>query len=402
MISVAQARDLIWSHTSLLAPVNVSIEQLGDFTLAEGLVADRPLPPIDRVTMDGIAISFDAYTRGHREFQIQGCQRAGEPALELESPQGCIEVMTGAKLPSGCTAVLRYEDLIVQGGVATIVDGTHVEEFLFVHRKGSDAVAGKTLVAPGSPMLSAEWSVAASIGKSVISIQPKPRIAIVTTGDELVPVNGTPKDYEIRGSNKYALMSSLRLNGFDARSVIHLRDNPQHMTSELAQQLDSHDVIITTGGVSKGKFDYLPAVLADLNVRKIFHQVAQRPGKPFWFGVGERGQLVFGLPGNPVSVMVNFHAHVLPALRKMAGKEPQEFFGRLSEPVRFVPLMTLFQPVKIKVGRDASIVAYPQQHNGSGDFAGLLGTDGIMELPAGRSDFNAHEVFPIYRWSPWT
>ena len=408
MISVDDARILIDTSVTRMSSQLITIKSLStslvagdhDRVLAEPIIADRPLPPMDRVTMDGIAILFAAYQKGQRCFKISGCQRAGEPPLILQNPdQNCIEVMTGAMLPEGCDLVLRYEDLDIKDSSATIKEGTPVHEYMYVHRKGSDSAAGDVLIKAGTRLGPAEWAVAASVGQEKIKVIGKPRVALVATGDEILPVESTPRDFEIRGSNLYALTAAMMQRGFAVTSTAHLRDDLTTMHDKLSGLLDTHDVIITTGGVSKGKFDHLPEVLTDLRVKKIFHEVSQRPGKPFWFGVGERGQLVFGLPGNPVSVLVGFYAHVLPALVKMSGGTYQKRLARLAAPVTFRPELTLFQPVTIAMGDDGVMSALPKSHNTSGDYVRLSGTDGVIELPATRQSFAEGELFPFHSWS---
>ena len=408
MISVGEARGLIDSSVQVMATKKINISTLmtngipgdHDHVLAEPIIADRPLPPMDRVTMDGIAILYSAYENGQRRFKITGCQRAGEPALTLKNGgQECVEVMTGSILPTGCDVVLRYEDLDIKDSVATIKDGTPVEQYMYVHRKGSDSAAGDVLIKAGTRLGPAEWAVAASVGQENITVVGKPRVALVATGDEILPVEAMPRDFEIRGSNLYALAAAMGQRGFPVSSTTHLRDDLTQMHDKLSGLLNSHDVIITTGGVSKGKFDHLPEVLTDLRVTKIFHEVSQRPGKPFWFGVGERGQLVFGLPGNPVSVLVGFYAHVLPALIKMSGGTYQKRLARLAAPVTFKPELTLFQPVTVSMGDDGVMCALPKSHNTSGDYVRLSGTDGVIELPATRQSFAEGELFPFHSWS---
>ncbi len=408
MISVGEARGFIDSSVQVMAAKTISISTLltnpvvgvHDCVLAGPIIADRTLPPMDRVTMDGIAILFAAYQKGQRGFKISGCQRAGEPPLRLTTPENeCIEVMTGAMLPTGCDVVLRYEDLDIKDSVATIKDGTPVERYNYVHRKGSDSAAGDVLIKAGTRFGPAECAVAASVGQQNVKVIGKPRVAIVATGDEVIPVDATPRDFEIRGSNLYALTAAMGQRGFPVTSTAHLRDDLTAMHAKLSELLTSHDVIITTGGVSKGKYDHLPEVLTDLKVKKVFHEVSQRPGKPFWFGVGESGQLVFGLPGNPVSVLVGFYAHVLPALIKMSGGTYQRRLARLAAPVTFKPELTLFQPVTISMGDDGVMSALPKAHNTSGDYVRLSGTDGVIELPANRQTFFEGELFPFHSWS---
>lgn len=400
MITVADARRQIAAFTKTMSPVEVSLEELGDCVAAESIIADRPLPAMDRVTMDGIALSQDVWAQGLRKFRVVGFQKAGEPPLALSEPGDCIEIMTGAMLPSAATAVVRYEDLEMDGQQVLVKPDVTVTFYGNVHRRGSDAKQGAELIRPGTRLGAAEWAVAASVGKQRIRVYPKPRVAVLTSGDEVLPVQATPKDYEIRGSNAWAIKALLNRFGFAATRVIHAADDPKTLSSTVEELLADHDVLITTGGVSKGKHDYLPGVLADLKVKRIFHNVSQRPGKPLWFGASGDGKLVFGLPGNPVSVMVGMRTYVIPALMAMSGRLARKQYARLTERVSFKPDLTLFQPVQVESSHEAVLLARPVFHNTSGDFSGLVGTDGFIELPRGRDVFEAGEVYEFLPWNP--
>lgn len=381
-------------------PIQVPLLEHGDFVAAENITADRPLPAMNRVMMDGVALSQESYANGNRRFKVVGCQHAGEAPLRLANPEDCIEIMTGAMLPDGCTAVVRYEDLDMDSGFATIHSGVTVPSFGNIHRRGSDAAAGTVLVPPGTRMSAAEWAVAASVGREQTSVYAKPRIAVLTSGSEVLPVSSTPEEYQLRGSNAWAVKAALGHFGFPVSKSVHAGDDAKSISASLESLLSDHDVVITTGGVSKGKHDFLPEVLADLKVRRVFHHVSQRPGKPLWFGKSDRGTMVFGLPGNPVSVLVGLRVYVVPTLMAMSGRTARQQFARLAETITFKPDLTLFQPVRIEFSQDGVLKAWPVSHNTSGDFAGLVGTDGIIELPQGRDLFKAGQAFEFFAWSP--
>jgi molybdopterin molybdotransferase len=173
----------------------------------------------------------------------------------------------------------------------------------------------------------------------------------------------------------------------------HLRDNKEILSSSLKEILDNHDVVILSGGVSKGKFDFIPDVMEDLGIKKLFHQVSQRPGKPFWFGTGNR-KVVFALPGNPVSTYMCFYRYVKPWLLKSLGVTERLPQAILSADFAFKPALTYFLQVRIAY-ESGKLMAHPDAGGGSGDFANLKNIDGFLELPLGGSSFKAGEVFPF-------
>jgi molybdopterin molybdotransferase len=344
-ISVAQAERLIRRAMKPAPTICVPLADAVGGVLHEPLRADRPMPPFDRVMMDGIALSFAAWQSGCREFRIEGIQAAGKPALRRREPVGCLEVMTGAVLPAGCDCVVPVEELQFRDGWVHLTG--KVERGQFVHRTGSDAKREKLLVPAGKVLDGPTIAVAASIGRTHLRVAKRPTIAIVSTGDELVEVGECPAPHQIRRSNAHALAASLRLRGFRDVTLAHAADNPRRIEATLGRALAA-DIVLLTGGVSKGRFDFVPAVLKKLGVRQVFHRVRQRPGKPLWFGV--RGnKLVFGLPGNPVSCLVCLHRYLFAA----------ESWIELKKPVRRGAL-TVFQPVK---------AGMPVVMNTSGDFA---------------------------------
>lgn len=275
-----------------------------------------------------------------RNFSIEGCQRAGEAALSLKNNKSCIEVMTGAVLPIGTDCVIRYEDVIIKDQIANVDKNLKIEKFQNIHQKGSDCRAGGELVPCNTLLRSPQWAVAASIGKSEVLVKRTPKIALVSTGDELVEVDQIPKDYQIRRSNIYSMISSLHSRGFMDLTLNHLPDSQEEILKTLSQLLENHDILILTGGVSMGKFDFIPQCLADLKVKEIFHKVRQRPGKPFWFGVRDDKTTVFGLPGNPVSSLICLHRYILPTLSRAMGFDFSQKMG--------LPKTMLMQDVSFK------------------------------------------------------
>ncbi len=393
MITVEEATALILSHSVNFGSEVINLSDAIGRILAESITSDRDLPPYDRVTMDGIAINSKSFFAGPRSFTVEGVQAAGQSPLSLQSDDGCLEVMTGTFLPHGTDAIIPYELVNIQNGVAT----TSVEKvapFQNVHRQGADAKFNEVLLSPGQKISPAEIALLASVGKSSVKAFSFPNVAIISTGDELIDVNLTPLPHQVRRSNDAALQASLREMGCVA-NPFHLLDDRKVLEERLRVIFSSHNVIILSGGVSKGKFDFIPETLASLGVQKIFHHVSQRPGKPFWFGRSE-SHTVFALPGNPVSTYLCFYRYLKPWLQKcLSGKESETQQAVLAKDFTFEPDLTYFLQVKIE-NDHGKLMAWPKAGGGSGDFANLKEVDGFLELPQKRSSFRAGEVFKYY------
>ncbi|HYG18167.1 MAG TPA: molybdopterin molybdotransferase MoeA [Ohtaekwangia sp.] len=390
MVSVEEATRIVLSNLYKPAVVKVALSDAGGRVLAADVEADRDFPPFDRVAMDGIAIRFEDLSNGNRRFTVKGVQRAGRPFEKLTGKRHAMEVMTGAILPENADTVIRYEDLAIAGDSATVTIDT-VQAGQNVHRKGQDAARGEKLLEPGILLSAAEVALLASVGMSEVPVMTFPSAAIISTGDELVPVNDKPLVHQIRRSNTYAVQAGMRAIGWQGEQF-HLEDNKDHIVTSLRKIAADHDVMIISGGVSKGKFDFIPEALEAIGVQKLFHQVQQRPGKPFWFGVSTNGKIVFALPGNPVSTYMCFYRFVLPWLWKSLGVEQQPSYASLAADYTFQPNLTNFLQVRI-ANENGRLRAYPDAGGGSGDFANLKNIDGFLELPAGKNRFEAGEIF---------
>jgi molybdopterin molybdotransferase len=392
MISVSEATAIIFANLFRPKSLGVPIQESIGLVLDENIVADRDLPPFDRVTMDGIAINFDAWKSGIRKFQIESLQAAGEPQKKLRQNDYAIEVMTGAVLPLGTDTVIRYEDLKIEKSWVTL-QVENIEKGQSVHRQGQDAAKNETLLSPGMIISPSEIALMASVGKSTVNVKSFPATAIVASGDELIAVEDSPLPHQIRRSNSYALQSAMKQMGWAANQY-HLKDDKDHLKKELQKLLSTHDVIILSGGVSQGKFDFIPQVMEELGVQKKFHQVSQRPGKPLWFGVSTSGKVVFALPGNPVSTFMCFYKYVRPWVLKSFGTEVRESKVILARDFSFLPKLTCFLQVRV-ANENGKLIAYPDAGGGSGDFANLKKIDGFLELPLDRQDFKEGEAFPF-------
>lgn len=398
MISPVEADDAIRKAVSACPSVTCGLEQLVGTVLREPIRAMRDQPPFDRVTMDGIAFSSSAYAGGQRSFRIAGTQAAGAPPGTLKEQDSCIEVMTGAVVPAGCDCVVPVEKIAVDHGVAVVSDELSVGPGLNIHARGIDSRAGDPLLTPGIYLGPAEIAVIASAGLTHALVSKSPRIIVISTGDELIEPGKPIADWQIYRSNAYAVMAALRNRGYSQLSHDHLPDDLSVLRTRLAAHLEQHDAMILSGGVSMGRFDYVPQVLQELGVKPVFHKIAQRPGKPMWFGVGRAGQCVYALPGNPVSTLVCLVRYVVGGLAAAQGRHARAVeFAALDRDFEVKPALTFFLPVSLRWD-GPSLIAEPRPTKGSGDFTSLLGTDGFVELPPGPQVVPKATPAPLYRW----
>jgi molybdopterin molybdotransferase len=368
-------------------------------TLREDIYSERDFPPFDRVCMDGIAVDSDALRRGLRRFKIQATQAAGSPALTLAHPENAIEVMTGAILPLAADCIIPVEQYEVVDGIVSLTAAVVTKAYHNIHRRGADSRLGALLLETGTLLGAPEIAVAASAGKARVRVSSQPAIMIVSTGDELVEPGDPIADHQVRRSNAYAVAAALRARGFERVGDDHVLDDETMLRERLTLHLTTHEVVILSGGVSMGRFDLVPKVLTQLGVQEVFHKVAQRPGRPMWFGVGPQGQAVFGLPGNPVSTLVCLLRYVIPAIAEAMGTRsvPPERLP-LASPVTFDLPLTYFLPVTVEHDGWGRPWANPRPTNGSGDFLSLAGTDGFIELPPGPITHPKGFVATLYHW----
>jgi molybdopterin molybdotransferase len=398
MLTPAQAEEQIARHLPCLPIESLPISQCAGAVLRENVYAERDQPPFDRVAMDGIAISAAAAI-GRQRFRVQAVQAAGDAPLTLESPRHCIEIMTGAMLPAGCDAVVLVERIRITDGEAEIESGLSIQPGLNVHARASDLKQGALLLPSGRRLEAPDVAAVVGAGMARLRVSQQPAFMIVSTGNELVEPGEPIEAWQLRRSNAYGLVAALRRRGFVRVADDHLPDDAESLQATLKQHLQSYDVLILSGGVSMGKFDLVPAALAACGVREIFHKVAQRPGKPFWFGMAPTGTAVFALPGNPISTLVCLARYVVPAIdRAMGLGEPPITRMALAEAVTFSPPLAGFLPVTTDIDEWGRPWAHAVAHNGSGDFAALAGTCGFVELPPGPNTYPKGFVTKLYRW----
>ncbi len=395
LIDVDDALGIVLRETVSFGLEEIDFKESLGRVLRENITADREMPPFHRVSMDGIAIKTSVFESGRRDFRIENIQAAGSEQLVLGNADHCIEAMTGAMLPIGTDAIIPYELISIEKGIAH-VNLEEIQFFQNIHKKGLDRKQNDLLITVNTKISSAEIGVLATVGKVRVQVAALPKVAIVSTGDELVEVDEFPKPYQIRKSNVHTLHSLLKRFEITP-DLFHITDSKEQLRQKIKSLLDKYDVLMFSGAVSKGKFDFLPEILEELEVVKHFHKVRQRPGKPFWFGKKDQ-TTIFAYPGNPVSTFVSCLKYFVPWLHKslhLSFENPN--LAILGEDFLFKPELTYFLQVKI-VNKEGRLIAFPKAGNGSGDLVNLTENDGFLELPSDRTEFKQGEVFPLIQY----
>lgn len=390
-----EAEAILSSHIRDFETTEVPVGQALNHFLAESISADRDFPPFDRVTMDGVGINHQMFVEGVRNFPIESIAAAGAPQQTLTNNRHCIEVMTGAITPAGVSAVIKYEELSIVDGNATIVI-EEVKDRQNIHSQGLDRRKGDVIIDAGRRIGAPEIGIAGTVGKTSLRVAKIPKILIVSSGDELVSVEDEPLPHQIRSSNAHTIQAAIKQHlGVDG-THIHLPDDRDVINRELSEKLGKFPIVILLGGSSKGKFDFIPDALENLGIQKHFYKIRQRPGKPFWFGTNDQNH-VFALPGNPVSCFMCLTKYVLPWFDACLKQPFVESLATLGADFTFVPDLTYFLQVAL-INEGGKLMAMPVQGHGSGDLANLTDAEAFLELPQGRDLFKKGEVFPYFRF----
>jgi molybdopterin molybdotransferase len=394
------AQEAIDSRVMPLPAESRPLEQCIGQILRQDVYAERDNPPFDRVCMDGIAIASVALGSGVRNFTIESVQAAGAPAIALSRAENAVEVMTGAMLPAGTDCIIPMEEYELVGDVVSLKAGVQGEPYRNVQRRGEDSQPGVPMLKAGTLLGAPEIAVVASAGLAAVQVGKQPRFMVVSTGDELIEPGRPIEEHQVRRSNAYAIVAALRRRGFEHVNNDHILDNEGMLRDRLARHLYERDVLILSGGVSQGKFDLVPKALKSLGVEEVFHQVAQRPGMPLWFGIGPGGQAVFGLPGNPVATLVCLIRYVIPAMSAAMGarRSAPELIALATPVKKMSKPVAHFLPVRVEYNNLGHAVAAPRPPNGPGDFLALTAADGFVELPPQAEPYPEGFVAALYRW----
>jgi molybdopterin molybdotransferase len=360
----------------------VPLGQAWGRVLAEDVTADRDYPPFNRSTRDGFAVRSEDVREANSVLALDGEVRAGEFLKTEVEPGHCAAIMTGAPLPTGTDAVVMIEHTRAHGDKIEIE--RPAASFENVVRKGREAQAGQRILARGRRLRAGEIGLLASVGITHATVSIRPRIAIIPTGDEVVPIDRRPEWYQVRNSNSAMLAAVVTSAGGDPWEIGIGPDQKEALRNLIEKALVA-DMLLLSGGVSMGKYDFVEDVLADLGAEFYFRSVAIRPGKPLVFG-RVQGKFFFGLPGNPVSSFVTCNLFARPAIGALMGcgfERPGFLRARLAKPVRHPAGLTIFTPARIE-SRDGDPFVSVVGWQGSGDLVGVAEANGFLVIHPGK------------------
>jgi molybdopterin molybdotransferase len=396
MLTVAQALEIVLQNVKPLAPATTPLgpDALG-LVLAEDVASDLDLPPFDKAMMDGFALRASDLREGRAELTIIEEIPAGKtPTKTVEAGQAS-RIMTGAPMPNGADAVVMIEHCEIAGSKVRINEPRPANG-MNVLTRGREMRIGATVLRAGERIRPQELGLLAAVGRTSAKVQPRPSVTILPTGDELVDASQKPGPGQIRNSNGPMLVGQVARAGALPRFVGIAQDEVGHLRSLIGEGLQS-DILLLSGGVSAGKLDLVPGVLAELGVKPLFHKISMKPGKPLLFGVkGER--LVFGLPGNPVASLVCFEVFVRPALRVLRGLPPgpSHVSATLTKDLPYRTDRTLYHPLRLS-DSDTGFSAEPLPWFGSPDLRGTLSANAFAVLDEGEGTVRAGERVTVLR-----
>lgn len=407
LLGFAEALGVVLRHAAgINAPVEERVALLSSVgrVLAEEVRADRDQPPFDRSTRDGFAVRAAEWTAGKR-LMVVGQVRAGVAWAGAAMESGtAIEIMTGAALPVGADAVAMVEHAEQNRGEVWAVEGRELLTGANVVRRGSEAVQGEVLLEAGTVMGAAQIALAAACGATEIAVRKRPAVAIVATGDELVEVNEAPTEHQIRNANGFLLEALVEEAGGQAVRLAIARDSRQDLRERITEGRKS-DLLLLSGGVSAGKYDFVEEVLAEMGAEFFFTGVRMTPGKPVVFGqlpkmdeVGSALCYFFGLPGNPVSTEVTFHCFTQPMLRALCGVDSKDWGAQfvkatLVEDVRGKTGLIALLPAVLRCDFERTEVRLARSQ-GSGDLTANARANCYAVLPEG-CDLKAGDVISV-------
>jgi len=397
MLSYEQARQIvieeIGKRRGPCPAASVSVWEALGLVLAQEVMTDREYPPFDRSTRDGYAVRAKEVAPG-ASLKCAGEIKAGDTVSEALAARTCVQIMTGAAVPQGADAVVMIEHTQREGDVVrferTAQGGQNIVP------RGSEAAAGQTILRPGMRLGYAELALAAQVGAVELHCAKRPRVAILSTGDEVVMVEEAPGPFQIRNSNSVSLAAQVRISGGEPVVLGNAADRVEDLGEKIERGL-KEDVLVLSGGVSMGKYDLVEKVLKAMTAEFFFDAVAIRPGKPAVFGYCQ-GKPVFGLPGNPVSTMVTSELFVAPAIDLLSGAEARALplvEARLGEALNEKPGMTHFLPARVEWrGPMPEVKALKWQ--GSGDIAALGKVNCFLVVPAEREKIDEGESVSVW------
>lgn len=392
MIDYRQAQQLVLTHARSFGQEELPLERAFGRVLAESVYADRDYPPFPRATMDGYALRYADLAKEIFTYTIKETLYAGDTNTREIGEGECYKIMTGAAVPATADLIIRREDTWEDGGTVSLQD-KQAQPFQNIARQGEDLQMGDVVIGRSCRCEPAVMGLLATLGRDIVKVEKLPRVTLLTTGNEVVQVGDAVSPVQIRNSNRWLLEAALKKEGVALHRHAHVPDDPGLLRQQIAEALGS-DMVILCGGVSAGDADYVPEVLAQLGVEKLFHKMAIRPGKPTWCGVGKGGVMVFALPGNPFSCLVNTILLIKPFLQGCWGLPiPAPLGLPMGEARKKKTPLDEFFPVHLS-GAPARVI--PVSLNGSGDIRLGRQANGLALHAAGSGDLSVGDDVLCY------
>ena len=384
MISVAEAIQIVREQTRTLPSEPVSLANARGRFLAQDVVADSDLPPFDRSQMDGYALRASDIESVPAKLRIVGESAAGRGWHNEMKPGEAVRIMTGAPVPAGADSVQQVEltHEIEGGAQVEILEAVALGRSIV--KRGSEIKAGATVLNAGEQISAATMAVLASFGYAEVKVGRQPRVAVLATGSELVPVDQKPGRDQIRDSNNFTIGAYAELAGALVERLPLAGDDTNLLKRQIAEAAERNDMVITSGGVSVGVYDFTKPALRELGAEFFFERVALRPGKPTVFARLPNGTLFFGLPGNPVSVSVTFNLFARTAMLAMQGARDTELphdWAVLARSVKGAGERESYLPAELRTTDEGVLTATPLKWGGSSDFVGFVRATSLIIVP---------------------
>jgi molybdopterin molybdotransferase len=407
MLSVPEALESILRHAEVAPPGRVPLAEALGLVLAEPIVADVDSPPFDKALMDGYAVLCADVETGTAELDVLEEITAGRVPTRPVSRGQATRIMTGAPIPEGSDVVIRVEDTTFDPATGRVrIAGRAPNPGQNIQRRGTNLKVGESVLPTGRLLRPQELGCLAELGRAEILVRPRPRVAILATGDELVPVAAVPGPGQIRNSNETLLVAQVRRAGAEPVALGVARDEPAELAAAIRRGLDC-DLLLLSGGVSAGTLDLVPRTLAECGARQVFHKVRVKPGQPLWFGLADRPAprlpcLIFGLPGNPVSSLVCFELFARTALRSRMGivpALPTAVPARIAEDRLARGDRPTYHPARLEFRPQGAWVRLADWH-GSSDLRATVEADAMAVLPAGELRLRKGDAIDVIPWDP--
>jgi molybdopterin molybdotransferase len=399
MIPVSEAIQIVIANTPQLEAESVSLADALGRVLAEDIVADCDLPPFDRAQMDGYAVRAADTQKPQARLRVVGESAAGNGWHQEMNAGEAVRIMTGAPVPAGADAVQKIEVTreLNDGALVEILEP--VDAGRSIVRQAAEIKGGAVVLSAGEQISVEMIATLASFGYAAVKVGRRPRVAVLATGSELVDIDRKPGRDQIRDSNNYTIAAYAALAGASVERLPLAGDNRKELQRQMAEAVVRADMLITSGGVSMGVYDFTKAALIDLGTQIFFERVALRPGKPTVFGrLGDR--LVFGLPGNPVSVAVTFHLFVRSALRAMQGAKelsPTLESAVLLRHVKGTLERESYLPARLFTSEKGCVMAEALKWGGSSDFVAFAHATALIIVPQGVKTLDDGSYVKILR-----